>query len=117
MFTSALDALAQTLSEECVSLPDCTGTCVITNSDEFGFQLISKQTLGGYVPIIIYPIHRWRSLHLNKVQMLACILEELCHFIYNSFDEELTKDRVVEVARHISPDYGFHVLYPGMCAG
>lgn len=116
-FTLCLEAFSRTLCENGVSLPDTSATCCIINSESLTLCDIEPDTLGAYAQLIIYPIHRWRAKKLDSVQRIACILEELCHYGYSTFDEDLVKDHVVEVASRIDPVLTFDVLYPGCCVG
>lgn len=59
--------------------------------------------LGNHLPLVIYPLHRWRERELDSVHMMACALEELCHHFWSIRDETLVKDKVIELIQLVFP--------------
>ena len=116
-FTICINALWATLQEEKQPITETIVNCCIVDSDSIGFSFSGDDAIGMYFPLIIYPIHRWRNQHFTEIQWIACILEELCHHFYATFDEDIVKDHVEKVALKIHPGLTFDVLYPGCCVG
>ena len=74
-------------------------------------------TLGLYKTFIICRVDRWRRFELNRLQMAAVILEEICHFTYLIDDETRVKHKVMDILHLSHPELDFDCFYstfPGL---
>ena len=96
-------------------LPDdqLFATAIITDQDKITLN-IEPNDLGNAARLMVYPIHRWRNLHLSDYQILTCILEEIAHCLWLIVDEEQVKYKVLELARLYDPNIRLEDLYPAM---
>ncbi len=68
-------------------------------------------TPGYLFSVIVCRVDVWRALQLNRLQIAAVILEELCHYAYGIHDEKLVKEKVVSILQLEFPDISFESFY------
>jgi hypothetical protein len=62
--------------------------------------------------LVDYPIQRWKNDNYNDIQILTCILEELCHHYWSIKDETLVEYKVTEIMkRWHNPEITIEQLY------
>lgn len=78
--------------------------------------LVQNDTLNGgcFLPLVIFPLHRWRALRMTDLQMLTVMLEELCHSLFLIRDELAVKHMVTKAVQQLYPNLTIQKLYPGL---
>ena len=104
VFNNAFCALSLALSADKSVNPNMYINLVFTDSDTVSMSISDGDEWGYYVPMAIYPVHRWRMKNMNHIGMLACALEELCHHFWSIRDELLVQDKVIELIQTIMPN-------------
>lgn len=61
---------------------------------------------------IYYPVHKWRARDLNDLQIMTCMVEEMCHIFWCIQDEDKVKYKVLDVIRVGHPKLNLEDLYP-----
>ena len=86
--------------------PLCEATLLLINSDTFSITSncstvngISCVTNGAVLRIIVCYLNRLRRLELLEIYMAATLLEEICHYAFDIYDENIVKHKVVEILR------------------
>lgn len=74
-------------------------------------MVVESRNAGNYMPLIIYPLHKFRALHFPDFTILTVALEELCHCFFMENDEEKVKYIVLDVARCKYPELRLNDLY------
>lgn len=63
---------------------------------------LEKGVMGNCVPYwVVFPIERWRTEKIQDNRLAIIMIEELCHWIWQEFDETKVKYKVVEVLQNI----------------
>lgn len=86
---------------------------VTYDTDELTTIHDDEETLGNNVSYILYPVHRWRKRNLGDLQILTCVIEEMCHCFWIIRDEVIVKYKVVEILKQLSPEIAFETVYTG----
>ena len=86
---------------------------VFFNKDELTILFDDENTYGNYTAFIMYPLYLWRSKNLSDLQILVCLLEEMCHCFWLIRDELAVKHKVVDVLKLLSPDISFSSVFSG----
>lgn len=96
----ALIALEKQITkEELYPIPKTT--MLITENGKVNFE-INDGALGACTSkYVIYAVDRWRKEKIAPLGILIIFLEELCHSVWNTFDETKVKHKVVEVLRNV----------------
>ena len=82
--------------------------CIASNTDTISIKLDSDE-LGMCTSIIVYPIHKWN--HLNDIGKCLCIIEELCHLLWNIQSEFEVNFKVFEILKTLYSDITMDKIY------
>ncbi|PEM49102.1 hypothetical protein [Bacillus wiedmannii] len=77
--------------------------CIVTPYGEVSLKMDDEQD-GCHMSIAIYPVQKWKDSKRTELQMLTCIVEELCHHYWNIEDEVEVSYKVLDVIRRIMPN-------------
>lgn len=69
----------------------------VIDCDSLQLQFDSKAQYGCHISYVFFPIHKWRSVRLKDIAVLACIIEEFCHGLWIISDEMLVKQKVLAI--------------------
>lgn len=73
----------------------------LTQNGEIHFSL-THGVMGNCSPYwIVFPIQRWRDEQIQDNRLIVIMVEEMCHWIWQEFDEIKVKHKVIEVIRKI----------------
>lgn len=72
--------------------------------DLFNIGFDFSHSRGVYTRFAFLPVHKWREDEYEKLQIVACILEEACHLLMNITDEDYVKTKVLEVMYRAKPE-------------
>ena len=114
LFSVGLDCLSQTFSEDQLKAVRPKGTIIVLGSPTLELEWSGSDVLGQEFSVMVYPLYLWREKQLSDYQMLTCILEELCHRIFDIDDEILVKYKVAEAVQKYNPKISKELLYPGV---
>lgn len=111
LFTSAFCAFFEAYNANPPREPEITTNIIISDRDTISISYNNPDDLGTTIRFIIYPVHRWRARRLNDLQIMTCILEELCHMFFTIDDEFQVQDAVVACLKYLLPNVSKSVVY------
>lgn len=111
---SAMQLIDNALKHDPVPDSWLKSSLVIFDCEKLTFEFPGLDNAGYHTSIMFLPVHVWQALRLNSDQMIVCILEEMCHCFWRITDEDLVKDKVLEVVQLLHPDITFEYLYPNL---
>lgn len=107
-FSAVLTSVADQLEKENRLFGNVPICCIFSDSDSFAIALDDTQQ-AVCMRIIFYPLSRLCRLGIN--QLLTALAEELCHLIWDIYDETIVNFKVLEVLRNLRPQFSLSDLY------
>ena len=117
-FNLALDIISKVIKNSPPNnnlLPFGIYFCGSENS-EFTIEKFDGETVFGcYTHMIIYPIWKWRELHLDVWAMFFVMTEEICHAVWQVPDGPDLKAKVTEVLQIVNPNDDYDLCIDSLC--
>lgn len=103
LLTMGFWGVAEQLEEDGLLADLVRINCFVTQYGDVSIKLDDNQE-GCHMALAIYPVQKWRNLQRTELQMLTCIVEELCHHYWNIEDEVRVNYKVLDIIKRILPN-------------
>jgi hypothetical protein len=112
LFSYGFSLIAKELEFEKIDVNNILGVSAIASLDDSIELKMESDKSGTQFALVDYPIQRWKNDNYNDIQILTCILEELCHHYWSIKDETLVEYKVTEIMkRWHNPEITIEQLY------